>query len=810
MKVPLSWLKEYIDLPYPPTHIAKILTSAGLEVDGVNLIGQGFKKVFVAVVTKVEKHPNAEKLCVATVNDGTHCYQVVCGAPNCREGIKTAFATIGAELTDEGGNAIEIKRTSLRGVESMGMLCSLDELGIPGEDGGGIVEFASHIKEGTDVSELYADVIFEISLTPNLAHCNSILGIARELSVATGNPLIIHPIVCQEDQFTKIQEQVQVEVKDYIKCPRYACRVVQNVQIGPSPDWIQKRLNACGVRPINNIVDITNYVLLELGQPLHAFDFDHLEGKKILVRDAKEGESFETLDGKERVLSKEDLLICDGSKSVAIAGVMGGSNSEVSESTKNVLIESAHFRPQSIRRTSKKLGLQTDASKLFERGTDPNGVIQALDKAAMLMQEVANGKIAAGVIDCKEQPFRKKEVTCRLSRIHQVLGTNLGMSEVESIFHRLEMKPEWDGQDLFTVAVPTYRGDVQHEIDLVEEVARIYGFENLERKEPCYRSSLIPNPPIFLFENEVRMRMIAEGLQEFITCDLIGPKDIEIVQDRSIAEESFVKVLNPTSIDQSILRTSLLPGLLKVVKYNIDQGNHDISGFEIGRVHFKQDNDHYKEQSVVGIVLSGKSRPYSWDVKTPLVDFFDLKGIVENLLKELRVFNCEFSANHLNTLHSGRQVSIYVNAFEVGSLGEVHPSILRRLDVKQRIYFAELNLHDLLHVRNKEQKMQPIPIFPASDRDWTITVPERVTMKVIFDAVRSANSSYLQEEESVSFLENFRSDKVGKGLKNVTLRFLYRDLEKTIDQKTVDAEHARVTRETDQKIQEFINQTTDN
>jgi phenylalanyl-tRNA synthetase beta chain len=686
MKIPLSWLKEYIDLPYPPTHIADVLTSLGLEVDKI------------------------------------------------------------------------------------------------------------------EVSDKNDEAVFEISLTPNLTHCASLVGIARELSAATGHAVRFPQIECKEEQTKSIHTKVKVVVEDPKKCPRYACRLVENVRIAPSPEWMQNRLNACGIRPINNIVDITNYVLLELGHPLHAFDFDQLDAGQIIVREAKEGESFITLDEKERILSKDDLLICDHSKGVAIAGVMGAANSEVTEKTVNVLIESAYFQPQSIRKTSKKLGLQTEASKRFERGADPNGVIVALDRAAMWMQELAQGTILIGIIDIKSTSFEKKTIPCRLSRINRILGTRLSVNEVELIFHRLEMHSQWDGQDTFTVTVPTYRGDVNQEIDLIEEIARVYGYDNLDKTESRYHGSLLPNPPIFLFEREMRSRSIAEGLQEFITCDLIGPKDIEVVQDLSFPPEASVKVLNPTSIDQSILRTSLLPGLLQTVKYNIDHQTRDICGFEIGRVHFREGENQYKEQSVIGIVLSGNAMPSMWDLKAREVDFFDLKGILENILQEIGIQNVDFRSKQLNTLHSGRQASIYVGDLEVGSFGEVHPAILRRLDVSQRIFFAELNLHDLIKVRSGVQKMEVVPIYPGSERDWTMTVREDIPIQSIFDAIKSIPSHFL---ESVSLLDIYRSDKIGKEMKNVTLHFIYRDNQRTIEQDVVDKEHARLTTESLKHIQEI-------
>lgn len=789
MKIPLSWLKEYIDLNISPTQIAKTLTMAGLEVDAVEMLSLGFEKIIVGKVLDVQKHPEADKLCVASVTDGVETYQVVCGAPNCRAGIKTAFAPIGATLTDEGGKPFKVKRSKIRGVESFGMLCSAKELNLS-QDHDGIIEFADHLKEGADVAEIYADTVFDISLTPNLGHCSSVIGVARELSAATGVPLK-YPKIDVVESKDPIVSLTGVKVDDSHGCPRYVCRLIKNVVVKDSPEWLQKRLIACGLRPINNIVDATNYVLMELGHPLHAFDFDLIEGKQIIVRKAADGENFTTLDGKERVFNSSDLFICDQVKPIALAGIMGGSNSEVSERTTNVLLEAAYFSPTVIRKTSKRIGLQTDASKHFERGTDPNILLQASARAAMLIQEIAGGSLCQGAIDISEKDIPERHVQCRFNRINQLLGTRLSIGEIESIFQRLGLQYTWNKKDTFSLVIPTFRNDLNEEIDIIEEVARIYGYDNISQTSCRYSSSELPDAPIFLFEREMRTDLVAEGLQEFLTCDLIGPSLLKIVHDEEMPQNSLIKVLNPTSIEQSVMRTSLLPGLLQTIKYNWDHQNQNIAGFEIGRIHFKE-GEQYKEQSVAGIVLTGKRSPHQWDAKSQEFDFFDLKGIIENILSELKIEAVTFKAKHLKSFHPGRQAAIYVDSLEIGSLGEVHPTILRRLDVSQRIFFAELNLHDLFKVKKSALKMKEIPIYPGSERDWTITLKNETPIMEILKFVHSLPSRLLEE---VALLDIYESEKLGKGLKNVTFHFMYRDLKKTIAQERVDAEHLRIITE---------------
>lgn len=795
MRIPLSWLNDYINLHKTPEEISKILTMAGLEVDAIEKISLPCEKIIIGEVLDTHKHPEADTLTVATVNDGQNTHQVVCGAPNCRPGIKVAFAPIGATLTEGDGKTFKIKKSKLRGVESSGMLCSAKEIGLS-EDDDKIIEFGEDLKVGTDLADLYGDIVFEISLTPNLGHCSSLIGVARELSAATSTPYRLPEAHLVEDKSLATEKFIAVDVENQTGCPRYACRVVRDVTVGPSPDWLKKRLEASGLRSVNNIVDVTNYVMLELGHPLHAFDADKLQGNTLKIKNAKQGEKFTTLDNKERVLEERDLLIYDKERPVAIAGVMGGLDSEVTDSTKNLVLEAAVFAPGAIRRTSKRLGLMTDASKRFERGCDPNVLILALDRAAALIKQVAGGNVSQGVIDVASKLFPKKQIVCRLNRINKLLGVHLSVSEVENIFSRLEFVSKWDGSDAFLVEAPTYRNDIQEEIDLIEEVARTYGYDNIKKAATLYQSSTIPHSPMFLFEGEIRSRLIAQGLQEFLTCDLIGPSLLKVVHGTEDLDNSWVKVLNPTSIEQSVLRTSMLPALLQVVKYNWDHQNHEIAGFEIGRAHFK-DGEGYREQSLAAIVLSGKARPAHWDEKPKNFDFYDLKGIIENLVAELKI-DVTFKSSKLPMLHPGRQSSIYAGTLEIGSFGEIHPAVQRSLDVPQPILFAEINLHDLMQMRpTADTRMQPIPIYPGSERDWTITLPEATPIENVMKAIGSVSTRLL---EKVSLLDIYRSDKLGKGLKNVTLRFYYRDLSKTIAQEKVDGEHSRIVENVSKSI----------
>jgi phenylalanyl-tRNA synthetase beta chain len=787
MKVSLSSLRELITLDLAPEEIANVLTNIGLEVDAVEPVTLASENVVVAKVLGTERHPDAEKLCIATISDGADTLKLVCGAPNCKEGLVTAYAPIGARVKGDGEKIIKIKKSKIRGVESCGMLCSEKELGIS-EEQAGIISLPTECELGSNVGDIFSDVVFEISITPNLAHCASIIGVVRELAAATGAKWKMPESPIREDTQTKTEQLTAVHVHNKEKCPRYACRILKGITVSPSPQWLQRRLELMGIRSVNNIVDVTNYVLWELGQPLHAFDFDLIAGHKIEVRTAEEGEKFVTLDDQERELKTDDLLICDGDKAIALAGVMGGKNSEVNENTTQILLESAHFEPRTVRRTSKRLGINSDSSYHFERGVDPDLVPVALDRAASLIQELTGATVTQGCIDVKAQEFEEKYVKLRLSRVNRVLGTKLVFGEVSDIFEKLKFSFTWNGNDEFTVKIPNYRFDVSIEEDLIEEVARMYGYNHIKTDAARYTTSTIPHAPSFLFEREIRGRLIAEGLQEFLTSDLISPTLAALVPREIIPKQDMIQVLNPTSTEQSVLRQSLLPGLLQLVRYNCDHQNRDVCGFEIGRVHFKN-NENFEEQILASIVLSGNTSPYHWECKDKEVDFFDLKGIVENVFDALGIDDLALVSSSTENFHPGRQAILTAGRLNVGIIGEIHPRILRKLDVKQRIFFAELNLQDLFSLKKKEWSMQSLPQFPGSERDWTLTVKEETLAGHLLDAVNAIPSKLL---DRVSLRDIYRSDTIGADVKNVSMRFIYRDNKKTLAQNAVDKEHQRL------------------
>jgi phenylalanyl-tRNA synthetase beta chain len=792
MRILVSWLKEYIDLPKTPQEIADLLTNAGLEVEGVEEITPSFKGVVVGKVVKASKHPNAERLTVAQVFDGTKEVSLVCGAPNCREGIIVALAQEGATLFPDGKDkpTLEVKKVQIRGVESSGMLCSEKELGIS-QIHDGIIEFEEKCKPGTAVNILFEDAVLEVSLTPNLGHCLSVLGIARELSAITGIPLKKKSWESAKDFPPQGVKQVPVSIKAKDECPRYSALVIDNIKVEKSPLWLRQKLELSGIRSVNNIVDITNFVMQEIGQPMHAFDFSQIDGGKIEVclSQKGEGKTLELLDGGVKTIPDGAVVIADSKKPCALGGVMGSTNSSVSEKTHTCLLESAYFSPSPIRRTAKALGIHSESAKRFERGCDPEGTISALYYALELIKSVCPQAAITAFNDVATKQFLPVQLTCRISRTSDVLGYEVSAAEMEMLFTRLGFKVNFDGADTFTVTVPTFRHDIKEEIDLIEEVMRLSGIHPEKQGVSKYIGSTLPHYPLFTFERTIRDRLVAEGLQECVTCDLISPQLVESVKNHPIDQDSLVKVMNPISLDQSILRPSMLPGLLDVVKRNISQRNFDVSCFEIGNVHLKK-ADKFSEILVFGVLLCGKALAYHFSQESREVDFYDLKGIIENLVRALLIENITFEKSSLSIFHPGRQAKVLAHGLQVGSLGELHPELLRKFDIQERVLFAEFDVQDLYSLPKRSLTMQPLAEYPASDRDWTVTLPEEVDYSDILNAIQAAASPLL---ESVSLLAIFRHERLGADRKNVTLRFVFRDRTKTLSQEAVDQEHNRLT-----------------
>ncbi len=789
MKAPISWLKKYINLSKTPAQLAEILTLAGLEVEKIERETFSFEGIVIGKITEVKQHGDAEKLKIATVTDGKKSFQVVCGDTTIEEGLVVAFAKIGATLTLPSGETLEIKKANLRGIESQGMLCSALELGIS-EESSQIYRLLSNAPLGKDLATYLYDPTFDICLTPNLGYCRSIFGIARELGAQLDEVINFPLAQVEEDVDNPASAQIKVSNEDHEGCYQFACRVIRGVEIKQSPDWLKDWLEKSGHSIINNVVDVTNFVMEETGQPLHAFDGDKLPHRHIIVRSATDGEKITTLDGEERTLTEGTLLVCDEETPIAIAGIMGGMESGISSKTNTVILEAAQFNPSRIRQTSRKLGLRSSASARFENQIDAAAVHYALDRAALLIQEVAGGQILKGTVSQSPKPYMPRFLTARLSRINSLLGTKFSLSEVEAYLNRLHITCSLDGEDLFQIKAPSYRTDIQTEIDIIEEVARVFGFNNIERKRPLHVNSSVPHHPIYLLEKEVRKRLVSKGLQEFLTCNLISPQMCDLELENGMFQAEYIHVMHAKSIDQSILRPSLLPGLLSSIKSNQNHGNFDIAAFEIGRIQFKQE-DRFDEKSALGLVLSGKRTTTHWDSKTQEADFYDLKGIVEDLASLLQLPKLYITDSKLQTFHPGRQAALIVGEERIGVMGEVHPKSINKLGIKGRVLFCEIDLFQVEKIRAKTTSYKELPQFPSSERDLTITMKKSQSLKKIFELLDRIEMPLLKKSE---LLDIFESEKIGIENKNVSFRFTYRNDEKTIDLNEVESAHAKLVK----------------
>lgn len=786
MKIPLSLLKTYLPLNVSLETLCDTLTLLGIEVDSVLNRHPPFARVVVGEILDVTPHPKGEKLNIAKVHNGKEIVQVVCGASNCRPGIKTAFAAVGSLLVDEKENPRTLEKATIRGVESHGMLCSASELRL-WKDDSGIIELPGEWKNGEDLVDLLWDPVLELSLTPNLGHCLSALGIARELSAALQIPLHRPSVSLLENKHSSVQKKISVHVEDPEAAPRYMGRLIENIKVGPSPFWLQKELLSCGLKPISNVVDATNLIMIKTGQPMHAFDSDRIEGKSLHIALSKKSETWTGLDGITRDIPAHTLLISDAKKPIALAGILGGENSSVNEGTKNVFLEAAFFDQVVIRKGAKKIGLRTDSAIRFEKGVDPNGIESALEEAAHLIATLGRGQAADGKIDLKKGSFERKKISFRPEKANRWLGTKLAQREMKNIFERLDCIVEEKGDATLLVKVPTYRFDLSEEIDLIEEVARLYGYNHIEKSPARSSPSQIPNDPVYLFEKLVRKQMTALGLQEFLTADLISPKQsdlcIEFMTSRGI---QFLKAIHAKTEEYSILRPSLLPGLLQVAKTNFDLKNHTFSAFEIGRIHFLQ-NGKSIEVPMLSLLFAGKSAPNHWSRKGEEVDFYTMKGAFENLFAALRLPNVSFTPSHHLSFHPGRQANIECQGLVIGSFGEIHPAILAASDIKQRVLFGEVDIEHLLRLHRPHALFAQVPNLPSSERDWTVSLPVHMRMDSLFHCVEKHRPHILEKFELIDLYQPETTSQ-----KNATFRFTYRDLLKTISAEEVEIEHEKL------------------
>ncbi|MBD1380063.1 phenylalanine--tRNA ligase subunit beta [Metabacillus arenae] len=798
MFVSYNWLRQYVDLSgVTPEELAEKITRTGIEVEAVEQLNQGISGVVIGHVLEKEQHPNADKLnkCLVDLGKGNPV-QIICGAPNVDQGQKVAVATVGAVLP---GN-FKIKKAKLRGEESNGMICSLQELGVEGklvakEYSEGIFVFPRDAQTGTDALEELQlnDTVLELGLTPNRSDCLSMLGVAYEVAAILEKEVKL-PELSYEETAEKASDYISVKVEAVKENPVYIAKVIKNVAIGPSPLWMQTRLMAAGIRPHNNVVDITNFVLLEYGQPLHAFDYDRFGSKEIVVRLANEEETIVTLDDQKRTLKDDHLVITNGREPVAIAGVMGGENSEVQKDTTTVLLESAYFDGKSIRRASKDHGLRSEASTRFEKGVDPDRVKAAAERAVHLMELYAGGEVLQGTVEFDQLQVKPVTIQITAQKINQVLGMHISSENITSIFKRLGFEVE-AAENQFTVTVPSRRGDITIEEDLVEEVARLYGYDNIPSTLPT--SEAHPGKLSVYQEKRRKVRRYLEGsgLYQAITYSLTSKEKASML---ALESSELTKLSLPMSEERSILRLSILPQLLEAVKYNLARQMDQVSLYEIGSVFLsKGEGNQPAEKERLAGAITGLWHIHPWQGEKKPVDFYVMKGLLDGLFDQLGLLEqIQYKQVKREAMHPGRTAELYFADKLVGFVGQLHPSVQKELDLTET-YVFELALEDLLTLDTEPVYYQPIPRYPSISRDIALVVDEQVVAgdlrKVIFET-----GGHLLKD--VQIFDLYKGDRLEAGKKSLAFSLKYFDPEKTLTDEEVTKAHEKVLEKVQEKF----------
>jgi phenylalanyl-tRNA synthetase beta chain len=840
MKVTLNWLKQYVDFNWSPEELAERLTMLGLEVEAVHKLGGEFEGIVVAQILTRDPVPGSDKLSVCKVNDGKGERTIICGAQNHKPGDKVPLILPNFALPLKPGDKepFVIKERKVFGILSQGMMCSPQELGLP-DKVDGILILPADAPIGKPFAEYLGraggDVVYDLEVTPNRPDLNSVVGIAREIAAVTGNKLKLPDVIVgqasslspksknQKSESGKMpdlrcEDLVSVRIEDAELCPRYTARVVNGVKIGPSPDWLRTTLEKVGIRSISNVVDVTNFVMMEIGQPLHAFDY-HLiargkDGKPtIVVRRAQDGEKFVTLDGQERTLTRENLLIADETKGIALAGVMGGQNSEIKDDTVDVLIESAYFNPTNIRRTSKALALRTDASYRFERGADIDINDWASHRCAQLILETAGGQLGEGIVDAYPRPVEPKQITLRHHKVNELLGITLQPGEMEYYLGQLGLKVVGrkarpvgaDGPvEPVTFQVPTWRVDLKRETDLIEEIERLHGVEKVPPTPP--RGALGSNPFDAVHDQiaDVQRILCGLGLNEAQGQTLISSAEFGMRSEESVA------LANPLSSDMDVLRPSLLPGLVHSLRHNVSRKNYDVALFEVGRVfvwggsadsHVREkakSSEHAdkavrapREERRVAIALTGRRNSLFWsgDDRDVKFDLFDAKGLIEELLEQFGIRGLSYARRAGATDWFLESATLHLGKQPLGEVGQLLPPLAKKYDLRDAVLLAELNLDLLIARRASGKSFKPLPQFPSIRRDVAMIVPEATSHEAVLQTVKAVRAANL---ETVELFDIFRGKNVPTGQKSLAYAFTYRAADKTLTDAEANAAHAKV------------------
>lgn len=793
MKASIEWLSEYSDIDVDATKLGDILTMTGSKVEEVKQTGNDIKNVVVGKILKIKKHPDADKLVITQVDVGTEKIQIVTGAKNIKENDIVPIAKDGAELP----NGVNIKTGSLRGVESCGMMCSIGELNLDIhdypeqiEDGIMILDKKYEKDLGKDIVEVLdlKEEIIEFEITPNRPDCLSIEGLGRETAVSL-NKEFKNPRKNLDELNIPNKEEIEglkVDITAPDLCYRYIARIVKNVKIEQSPEWLKKRLKACGVRSVNNIVDITNYVMLEMGQPMHAFDINSINGKQITVRRAKNSEKITTLDEQERRLDENDLVIADSEKPVAIAGVMGGLNSEIEEDTKTVVFESAMFYGGNIRKTAKKLGLRTESSSRFEKGLSSENALRAINRAIELVELLGAGEVVEGKIDVYPTKQKINKIKLDVERINNLLGTNLSKKEIIDILEKLEIKIEND-----MAIAPYFRMDLEFLADLAEEVARIYGYDKLETKLVRAETTLGIKNKEQKIEDKIQDVLITNGLSEIYTYGFLSEKDLEKSKIKEEVIENSIKIINPLGDEFKLMRPTTIPSMMQILALNNNKKNQNVKLFDISR-NYKNTNNQVEngevplQENILTIGVYGEDS-----------DFYTLKGLVENILEVANVNRYDIKKETENqSYHPGRCATLKVGNDIIATFGEVHPEVLTNYDINKRVYLAEINITKIVKYSKSNKKYQEVPKFPAVERDIAVIVDEQVQVGDIEQTITKKAKKLLKGKKSLENLKLFdiyRDEKIGENKKSVAYSLIFRDTTKSLSDEEINPVMEEIT-----------------
>ncbi len=790
MRVSLSWLQDYVTIDVDVAKLAEALTMAGLEVDALVDRYAYLDRIVAGRIIEMASHADADTLSVCRVDVGTDIKTIVCAATNIKAGDLVPVALSGAELSS--GESIAVER--VRGQVSEGMLCSEAELAV-GTDSSGILLLPETAVPGAGIAVALglADTIIEFDLTPNRSDCLNVIGIAREVGAIVKQPLRLPEVTLPAGE-TPVEEIASVTIDAPEHCPRYAARVVLDVKIGPSPFWLQDRLNSVGLRSINNVVDVTNFVLMEMGQPLHAFDFDRLHEHRIVVRTAQGDETFVTLDGVQRALGPDMLMICDGKGPVALAGIMGGLESEIEDDTRAVLIESAYFDPITIRRTAKRLGLNTESSFRFERGVDPEGIRTALDRAAQLMLQTAGGKLAAGVIDNYPRPIPQRTIDLSVKRTNRLLGTAISQDEIRSYLKSVELDVAPVDGDCLRVAAPTFRVDLKRPEDLMEEVARLKGYDQIPTTQPLSHVVACPQDKQLQVRNRLRQVFAGCGFSEIVTYSFVDKDACDSLQlPNGDRRRHVVSLLNPLTEDQAVMRTSLIPGLLATMVRNSTQQNKDLRIFEIGKVFLSPltagPDELPEEVQMMSGLWTGARHDRTWHSQGTRVDFYDIKGVVESVCAAFNIKAPRFAS--LNNgdfpyLEPGHAAQVYAGDEVLGTVGKLAPVVLTNFDLKEPAYCFDLNFDRLVLCVKQEKHARLISKFPATTRDIALIIDEPVEAQGVLNFIEALGQQLIG---GVEIFDVYEGPPVPDGKKSIALRLTYQSFERSLTDTEVNGIH---------------------